>query len=328
MGPITELIAQVSALVGANLPAALSLRTLIITLFLAVGIYLIRQGKGAKGADGKTRLSTLWQFLLPRDIYTHLSARVDIWLWIIERALRPLLFTASFLAIGPAVEAGVIGTATELFGTTPALAPNYAWMLLYSLLVILSYDFFFYVIHFAMHKIPALWAIHKVHHSAEVLTPLTRTREHFLAGPIWAAGAALSYAIPGAIFAYLFDGALNQATLFGIGIFALVFGFTGNFRHYHVALHYPQWLSRWLQSPAMHHVHHSYLAHHWDTNMAAVTSIYDRLFGTLYIPEKDEYTPWGLGPAEQKDCRTFMQNLLAPFKTWRGMLQQENRTKN
>jgi len=43
-----------------------------------------------------------------------------------------------------------------------------------------------------MHQVPVLWAIHKVHHSAEVLTPLTRYREHFLAGPIWAAGGALS----------------------------------------------------------------------------------------------------------------------------------------
>jgi sterol desaturase/sphingolipid hydroxylase (fatty acid hydroxylase superfamily) len=46
----------------------------------------------------------------------------------------------------------------------------------------------------------------------------------------------------------------------------------------------------------MHHVHHSYLEKHWDKNFAAVTSIWDRIFGCLYVPEKDEYTPWGIPP--------------------------------
>ena len=29
-----------------------------------------------------------------------------------------------------------------------------------------------------MHRVPALWEFHKVHHSAEVLTPLTEWRQH------------------------------------------------------------------------------------------------------------------------------------------------------
>ena len=72
----------------------------------------------------------------------------------------------------------------------------------------------------------------------------------------------------------------------------------------------------------MHHTHHSYLEKHWDTNMAAVTSIYDRLFGTLYIPEKDEYTPWGIGPHTQHDYRSFWQNTTGPFKDWYKMLNK------
>ena len=69
----------------------------------------------------------------------------------------------------------------------------------------------------------------------------------------------------------------------------------------------------------MHHVHHSYLPQHWDKNLAAVTSIWDRLFGTLYIPEKDETTPWGLGPETQGNYRTFLQNTLGPFSDWHAM---------
>ena len=70
----------------------------------------------------------------------------------------------------------------------------------------------------------------------------------------------------------------------------------------------------------MHHVHHSYLEQHWDKNMAALTSIWDRMFGTLYIPEKDEYTPWGIGPETQGENRSFWQNTIGPFRDWLVML--------
>jgi len=193
-------------------------------------------------------------------------------------------------------------------------------MLLYSLFTLLCYDFVFFLTHYTMHKVPALWAIHKVHHSAEVLTPLTRSREHFLAVPIWAAGGAFSYGFAAGIFAYLFNGNIVAATLLNIGFFSLLFGFNGSFRHFHVQFHYPAWLSKWLHSPVMHHVHHSYLEKHWDTNFAAVTSIWDRLFSTLYIPEKDEYTPWGIPPAKQFENRTYWQNTIGPFRDWYRML--------
>lgn len=321
-GPLTEAGSIAFEIVAENLPAALHWRTIAITLLLATGIYLLRRGMGAKDADGRMRRMGFIEFLLPKDIFMHESARVDVWLWILERILRPLWIGVLLVSVGPAVETFVLSGLDSLFGASPAMTPHYAWMLLYSLLVLLFYDAFFYAIHYTMHKVPVFWAIHKVHHSAEVLTPLTRTREHFIAGPIWASGAALGFAIPGAIFAYLFNGALNQATLFGVGVFAFLFGLTGNFRHYHIALHYPRWLCRWLQSPAMHHTHHSYLQKHWDTNLAAVTSIYDRMFGTLYIPEKDEYTPWGLGPQTQGEYRSFLQNTAAPFKDWYRLATQ------
>jgi sterol desaturase/sphingolipid hydroxylase (fatty acid hydroxylase superfamily) len=232
------------------------------------------------------------------------------------------LWVVGLLAtVGPSTESSVIDFLQWTLGATPAIAVNYGWMLLYSLVTLLCYDFVFFLIHYTMHRVPALWALHKVHHSAEVLTPLTRYREHFLAGPIWAAGGAFSYGLAGGLFAWLFNGGIVAATLFNIGFFALVFGFNGSFRHYHVQFNYPRWLSLWLHSPAMHHVHHSYLQQHWDKNFAAVTSIWDRLFGTLYVPAKDEHTPWGIGPNTQSEYRTYWQNTVGPFRDWYKMLR-------
>ncbi|MDA0680169.1 MAG: sterol desaturase family protein [Proteobacteria bacterium] len=325
LGPFTDMVQRATTVVwdtvAANTPGDLHPRTILLTLFIATLIFLVRRGHGARSADGQERKTGYLNFLLPKDIYTHISARVDIWLWVLERILRPLWAVSLFATVAPFTEQSVIGSLQWLFGETPALQINYAWMLLYSLVSLLCYDFVFYTIHYTMHKTPALWAIHKVHHSAEVLTPLTRSREHFLAGPIWAAGAAFSYSVAGGMFAYLFDGGITQATILNISFFALLFGFNGSFRHYHVQFHYPRWLSKWLQSPAMHHTHHSYLQKHWDTNLAAVTSIWDRMFGTMYIPEKDEYTPWGIGPKTQAEYRTFWQNTSGPFRDWYKMLR-------
>lgn len=323
-GPLTDASERLGNLIwdtlAANTPADLHWQVILMTLVIATVIWWLRRGHGSKGADGRERHADLLRFLFPRDIYTHVSARVDIWLWITERVLRPLWFVGMLATVGPATEQAVIQTLTATLGASPALDSNYAWMLLYSLVMLLCYDFVFFLIHYTMHKIPFLWALHKVHHSAEVLTPLTRYREHFVVGPIWAAGAMLSYGFAGGIFAWLFNGGITAATLLNIGFFALLFGFNGSFRHYHVQFHYPRWLARWLHSPAMHHVHHSYLQPHWDKNFAAVTSIWDRMFGTLYLPAKDEYTPWGIGPQTQAHYRSYWQNISGPFRDWRGLL--------
>ena len=324
VGPFTDMVQTATGAVwdtiATNLPKDLHWEYLLLTVILATIIWFIRGGRGSKGVDGRERKTGLLQFLLPRDIYTHESARVDIWLWVTERVLRPFWAVGLLATVGPATEQSVIASLQWTFGETPALQPNYGWMLLYSLLTLLVYDFVFFSTHYTMHKVPALWAIHKIHHSAEVLTPLTRTREHFIAGPIWATGGALSYGFVGGIFAYLFAGGITVATLFNISLFSLLFGFNGSFRHYHVQFHYPRGLSRWLHSPAMHHIHHSYLQKHWDTNFAAITSLWDRMFGTLYIPQQDEYTPWGIGPETQAEYRSYWQNTAAPFRDWYRML--------
>ncbi len=325
VGPFTELVnkygPRVWETLAANVPHDLRWNWLLLMLALALAIFVARKGRGAKGADGRERPCGIAEYLLPREIYTHVSARVDVWLWVLERSLKPLWALLLLGSLGPFVEKSVIGGLTAGFGTGPAITPTLAWKLFYSLVLLLSYDFTFFLLHFAEHKIPALWAIHKVHHSAEVLTPLTRYREHVLEGPLYSIQAAIGYAVPAAIFGWLSAGSIAQVTILDVGIFTLLFGFAGAFRHYHVQFRYPRWLEKWLQSPAMHHTHHSYLRQHWDTNMAVITSIWDRLFGTLYIPEPDEYTPWGLGPEQQADNRSFLQNMAAPFREWHRMIR-------
>jgi sterol desaturase/sphingolipid hydroxylase (fatty acid hydroxylase superfamily) len=327
VGPFTELVSTYGPVVwdtlAASVPRDLRWYNLLLMVAIAVLIYWIRNGRGARGADGhEGPRQGMLDYLFPREVYTHVSARVDIWLYVFERALKPIWALLLLGSLGPFVETSIIGGLTAGFGAGPGLEPTLPWMLLYSLALFLSYDFTFFLLHYTEHKVPALWAIHKVHHSAEVLTPLTRYREHVLEGPMYSAAAAIGFAVPAGVFSWLFAGSIVAVTVLNVALFALLFGFNGMFRHSHIQFHYPSWLCKWLQSPVMHHTHHSYLPQHWDTNMAAFTSIWDRMFGTLYIPALDEYTPWGLGPEQQPEYRSFWQNVSAPFRDWYRMLRK------
>ena len=226
----------------------------------------------------------------------------------------PVWFLLSLGSIAPFLERNTIGALEWTFGASPAVDPTVPWRLLYGLVTILVVDMIFYWTHYMMHKTKIGWALHKVHHSAQVLTPLTRPREHFIVGPLWALGPAMGLAISGGIFAWVFNGNITQITIWNVGIFSVLYALNGNFRHYHVSFRYPRWLELWLQSPGMHHTHHSYLEKHWDTNLGLVTSIWDRMMGTIYIADKYEETPWGLAEKDQVKYTSLRDNLVTPFR--------------
>lgn len=319
LGPFSEITNQVSesvwnAVFPSSTMSSLWWPLLVLTLLISSLFWLLRGGRGAKDADGHERPMGFFEYLFPKKIYTHLSARVDIGLYLLDKAMMPIWVLLFLGSVAPFIERHTIAGMVNLFGASPAVEPTVAWQLLYGLVIILIADVIFYFTHYMMHKTEIGWAIHKVHHSAQVLTPLTRPREHFIAGPIWALGPAVGLTLAASIFAWVFNGDITRITIVNMGLFSFLYALNGNFRHYHVSFRYPRWLELWLQSPGLHHTHHSYLEKHWDTNLGLVTSIWDRIMGTLYIPEKYEETPWGLAPKDQAQYTTLRDNLVTPFK--------------
>ncbi|MGI9219414.1 MAG: sterol desaturase family protein [Woeseiaceae bacterium] len=317
-GPFTDLVSQIGeALRNAVLPGPGSTfwwPLLLVTLLITIGFWFFRKGRGAKDADGKERPMGLLEYILPKRIYTHPSARVDIGLYLLDKGMMPVWVALFLGSVAPFVEQNTISAMTGLFGASPEKEATVVWQLIYGLVTVLIADMVFYFTHYMMHKTQIGWAIHKVHHSAQVLTPLTRPREHCIAGPIWALGPAIGLSVSAGIFAWVFGGDITRVTVMNVGVFSLLYALNGNFRHYHVSFRYPRWLEKWLQSPGMHHTHHSYLEKHWDTNLGLVTSIWDRMFGTLYIADKYEETPWGLARKDQREYSSLSDNLLTPFK--------------
>ena len=61
-GPYNELVSAIFAQVSENLPRDLTWPILLLTIGLATGIWFLRGGLGAKGADGRMRRMQLGEF--------------------------------------------------------------------------------------------------------------------------------------------------------------------------------------------------------------------------------------------------------------------------
>lgn len=159
--------------------------------------------------------------------------------------------------------------------------------LLYTLVLFIADDFARFFVHLMYHKIPLLWRFHAVHHSAEVLIPLTLYRVHMLEMVINALRSIFVAGVIGGVFLYLFEGRIAPLQILGISVFSLIFNLLGaNLRHSQVWLGFGR-VEKWVLSPAQHQIHHSAHARHFDKNLGVMLACWDRLFGT-WVASKDE----------------------------------------
>ena len=89
-------------------------------------------------------------------------------------------------------------------------------------------DFSKYIVHRFMHKWPILWSLHKVHHSATVLTPITVFRTHPLEGIIFSLRSSVTQAISISFFIFLFGSSVDLYTILGVNVFVFLFNIFGS----------------------------------------------------------------------------------------------------
>jgi sterol desaturase/sphingolipid hydroxylase (fatty acid hydroxylase superfamily) len=251
--------------------------------------------------------------LLDRNVWLSQSALNDYFIIVLTPVLRLTVLswtTIHWQAVSNWVSStlvsfGVTGTATD--GTAIALG----FALTLTLFVV--DDFLRWLVHYEFHVIPELWEFHKVHHTAEVLNFTTADRQHPV--EVIATGAILSlaYGLINGLFIGLFGDNLTVTTVAGANIFLFAFNIAGG-----VLRHSPFWISfgptieKWVISPAMHQIHHSDKPEHFDRNMGGSLAVWDRLFGTLYIPKQNEAINFGIG-AETADFRSLAVIYGRPF---------------
>src|SRR5262245_33803046 len=134
---------------------------------------------------------------------------------------------------------------------------------------LLARSFVSYVVHVAMHKVPALWRVHRVHHTDVFLDVSTTVRFHPLEFLIQLAPTAL----------IILGLGLPPWTIM---LYELLDTATNVFIHANtrVPARLEAWLRHFLVTPDMHRVHHSAVWPETDSNYGVVVPWWDRLFGT------------------------------------------------
>ena len=178
-----------------------------------------------------------------------------------------------------------------------------------------AFDLGAFVAHYLLHRVPILWEFHKVHHSAEVLTPITIYRFHPIDDSVSAVCTAACVGVVAGIFQWAFSAPVNEVVALGFNLGLFLYFLLGyNLRHSHVWLAYPRWLAWFLISPAQHQIHHSADPKHFHRNFGFAFSFWDRMAKTLYVPVDRESLEFGLGNGEDREYQRVTALYLVPFK--------------
>ncbi len=204
-----------------------------------------------------------WEALRPRRPLARGRRRrwpVNIAMVALDTVLVRVIFPAS-------VVAGIAAwTAVRHLGLFNAVAAPAGLALAAS---VVALDLVIYGQHVAMHRVPALWRLHRMHHTDLDVDFTTALRFHpgeIVLSVLVKAAAVVALGAPvAAVIA--FEAILNGAAMFNHGNIYL----TGT----------PDRAIRAIVvTPDMHRVHHSVIGAETNSNFGFCLSLWDRLFGT------------------------------------------------
>lgn len=264
------------------------------------------------------RPSSFLKFLMPREVYFHRSNIIDIQIFLINLLLGVIGIFGAVL-FTPIIANIVLGNLISF--QDAAFQPlDITWgrSALATLIMILAMDFCKYWAHYIHHENKLLWPFHALHHSAEVMTPLTANRNH----PVFILVRNVIYSfVLGTVQAlalFLLIGKIDLLTIGGANAGYFLFNLLGaNLRHSHVWLSYGPVLEHIFISPAQHQIHHSSAKKHFNKNYGEVFAFWDWMFGTLYVPKGHEELDFGLADAKgnliEQPHATLKDALIKPF---------------
>ena len=243
----------------------------------------------------KISITSAIKFIFSKDIYLSKSSLVDYTLYILNNfvmiVFSPILLSQLFIAT----------LIFEFLHSQNLIEPlatnflNFSIPFLFTICFFVLDDFSKFFVHMLMHKIPFLWSFHKVHHSAEVLTPMTVFRTHPFEGIIFILRNAITQGTIIGLFFFISSGELSLVTILGANIFSFIFHLLGsNLRHTHISISYGKKFEIFLISPAQHQIHHSIDKQHHNKNFGVTFALWDYIFGSLVFSKSNQNIKFGL----------------------------------
>lgn len=289
-------------------------RVSLFYLALAVLIALAWSVYVSRGALRDGFRDTIRKLFGKRVLFSR-SARADYKLLLINQAV--LLLAAPLFVSKIVVATALFFFFQEAFpGGTAVLAsaPAIVVAIAYTVFLFVFDDFSRFITHFALHRIQILWAFHKVHHSAETLSPLTVYRTHPVEAVIFSFRAIGVQAVSISLFVFLFGSAVDLVTVYGTNLFLFIFNATGaNLRHSHIQIRYGRVLEHVLISPAQHQIHHSLDPRHHDRNFGAALAIWDWVAGSLCVASREMTLVFGLSDRQPPETHSLLHLYVSPF---------------
>jgi sterol desaturase/sphingolipid hydroxylase (fatty acid hydroxylase superfamily) len=161
--------------------------------------------------------------------------------------------------------------------------PTWAAAIAVGVAIILAKDFFFYWEHRAQHR--WLWRWHAPHHAIRNLSA-TNSWHHW------------SEILMFALFVSLPMSLLTPAFGPRAFIVGLLLSWQPIYLHSATRLQLGP-LRRLIVDSRYHRIHHSLEPRHFERNFGAATPLWDWLFGTLYMPQQDEWPDVGLAGIDE-----------------------------
>lgn len=222
------------------------------------------------------------------------SARIDC-----------ICFAIAISGLGTALSFPVIYGVSQLIAVkstipfTPATWIGIESRVLDYVFYILLLDFVLYMLHRLLHRVPLLWAFHKVHHSATEFTTISSARQHVVE-------TALVLVCYGILAGLIGSSPQEIALIWGARVAKAYF------IHSNVEISFG-WIGRWIfVSPNAHRIHHSDAAVHFDSNFGGTFIIWDRIFGTHRTADPSQVR-LGLGDCA-KHTESFISVFIGPFR--------------
>ncbi len=241
----------------------------------------------------------LWELLAPRRaLYTSKAVRWsnNLGLVVINTLLLRALFPAA--AVGMAVFADLHGWGLLNNVDVPA------WLGIVTAMIVL--DFAIWLQHVAVHAVPLLWRLHRVHHADLDFDVTTGLRFHPLEILL---SMLIKFAViallgPPVLAVMLFEVVLNGMAMFNHGNVRLPAALDGALR-------------KLVVTPDMHRVHHSTHIDEMNSNFGFNLSVWDRLFGTYRAQPRDGHERMTIGLTayrEPREASWLPGLLLIPFR--------------
>lgn len=293
---------------------------LLSSVAVAFVVYraLRRRGGHATERDAEAAGGSFLQFLFPRSVWSHPSAWLDLRYFLFHKVVGyfAILGLGGFaLVLGYRIASGGQSFGEVIAQENLATAGDWAIAVAFMFVALFLLDFVAWAIHYLQHKVPLLWQFHKVHHSAEVMHPISNYREHPVDNLAYKFFIGLAYGVIYAVAVRWLGFLPTMPTLLGVPLLMFLFNLVAyNLRHSHVWLRWPGVWSAVFPSPAHHHVHHSCHPDHIDRNFAFMFPVWDVIFGTYTMPEDNRDVVFGVPEEQGRDLDGVLRLYWVPFR--------------